>query len=139
MFFLFTFKNKEENFCGFKKKIADFQEFKFLKHIFKCLSIINLPCGHVMSHKKFGPDRYSRVDVYWMQTNKQTDNPNLYTDKFVLKNFIFDFLLRTECKKNASYSVEKKLEYPIQKLLAQGIMLHADQLVNNIIFQLLNE
>ena len=42
-----------------------------------------------MSHKKFGPDRFSRFDVYWIQTNKQTDKqtdrqtdkPNLYIDK----------------------------------------------------------
>ena len=31
-----------------------------------------------MSHKKFGPDRFSRFDVYWIQTNKQT---NKQTDK----------------------------------------------------------
>ena len=35
-----------------------------------------------MSHKKFGPDRFSRFDVYWIQTDrqtdKQTDKPNLY-------------------------------------------------------------
>ena len=32
------------------------------------------------SHKKFGPDQFSRFDVYWIQTNKQTnrhpDKPN---------------------------------------------------------------
>ena len=33
-----------------------------------------------MSHKKFGSDRFSRFDVYWIQTNKQTDKPNLYID-----------------------------------------------------------
>ena len=33
-----------------------------------------------MSHKKFGPDRFSRFDVYWIQTNRQTDKPNLYLD-----------------------------------------------------------
>ena len=33
-----------------------------------------------MSHKKFGPDRFSRFDVYWIQANKQTDKPNLYID-----------------------------------------------------------
>ena len=41
-----------------------------------------------MSHKKFGPDRFSRFDVYWIQTNKQTnrqtdkqtDKPNLYIE-----------------------------------------------------------
>jgi len=37
-----------------------------------------------MSHKKFEPDRFSRFDVYWIQTNKQTDNANLYIDKMVL-------------------------------------------------------
>ena len=25
-----------------------------------------------MSHKKFGPDRFSRFDVYWIQTDKQS-------------------------------------------------------------------
>ena len=42
-----------------------------------------------MSHKKFGPDRFSRFDIYWIQTdrqtpkqtNKQTDKPNLYIDE----------------------------------------------------------
>ena len=33
-----------------------------------------------MSDKKFGPDRFSRFDVYWIQTNRQTDKPNLYID-----------------------------------------------------------
>ena len=37
-----------------------------------------------MSHKKFGPDRFSRFDVYWIQTDRQTprqtDKPNLNID-----------------------------------------------------------
>ena len=37
-----------------------------------------------MSHKKFGPDRFSPFDVYWIQTNrhpdKQTDKPNVYIE-----------------------------------------------------------
>ena len=37
-----------------------------------------------MSHKKFGPDRFSRFYDYWIQTNRQTDTqtdkPNLYID-----------------------------------------------------------
>ena len=40
-----------------------------------------------MSHTKFGPDRFSRFDVYWIQTNRQTDKPNLYIEderKFLL-------------------------------------------------------
>ena len=44
-----------------------------------------------MSHKKFGPDRFSRFDVYWIQTDrqtdKQTDKPNLYIDLYYL--FLF--------------------------------------------------
>ena len=40
-----------------------------------------------MSDKKFGPDRFSRFDVYWIQTNKhpnkQTDKPNLYIDAVI--------------------------------------------------------
>ena len=31
-------------------------------------------CGHVMSHKKFGPDRFSRFDAYWIQTDRQKTN-----------------------------------------------------------------
>ena len=41
-----------------------------------------------MSHKKFGPDRFSRFDVYWIQkdrqTNEQTEKPNLYIDRLTL-------------------------------------------------------
>jgi len=33
-----------------------------------------------MSHKKIGPDRFSRFDVYWIQTNRQTDKAKLYID-----------------------------------------------------------
>ena len=49
-----------------------------------------------MSHKKFGPDRFIRFDVYWIQTNKQTnrqtDKPNLYIEdvcKFLIGFFGF--------------------------------------------------
>ena len=48
----------------------------FKTYFLKFLSFINLPCGHVMSDKKIGPDLFSRFDVYWIQTNKQTDKPN---------------------------------------------------------------
>ena len=34
--------------------------------------------------KKIGPDRFSRFDVYWLQTiNTKTDKPNLYIDYIV--------------------------------------------------------
>ena len=40
-----------------------------------------------MSHKKFGPDRLGRFDVYWIQTNRQTDKPNLYIEDINNKKF----------------------------------------------------
>ena len=46
-----------------------------MSKFFKIRSSINLPWGHVRSHTKFGPDWFSRFDVYWLQkkqTNKQT-------------------------------------------------------------------
>jgi len=56
--FCLHFKTKKKKFC--------------VKTHFKIfLSIINLPRGHVMSNKKFGPDRFSRFDVYCTQTNRQ--------------------------------------------------------------------
>ena len=36
-----------------------------------------------MSHKKFGPDRFSRFDVYWIQTNRQTDRQTNRQAKFI--------------------------------------------------------
>jgi len=81
MFFLFTFQNKKKVFRILKKNSRIFKNLNFfykikkkpLKHMFKIffLSFINLPCGHVMSLKKFGPDRFNRFDVYWIQTNRQ--------------------------------------------------------------------
>ena len=63
-----------------------------------------------MSHKKFGPDRFSRFDVYWIQTNKQTnrqtdrqtEKPNLYIDKERGKYSVGDiksFIKKKESKK----------------------------------------
>ena len=44
----------------------------FLTHIFVILSIQTLPLGHVRSHTKIRPDRLTRFDVYWIQSDKQT-------------------------------------------------------------------
>ena len=37
-----------------------------------------------MSHKKFGPDRFSRFDVYWIQTNKQTNRKAKFIYRLLL-------------------------------------------------------
>ena len=36
-----------------------------------------------MAHKKFGLDRFSRFDVYWTQTNKQTPKQTDRQAKFI--------------------------------------------------------
>ena len=44
------------------------------------MSIINLPWGHVRSNTKFGPDRFSRFDVYCIQTNGHPDKQSIHRD-----------------------------------------------------------
>ena len=39
---------------------------------------INLPWGHVRSNTKFGPNKFSRFDVFRLQTNKQTPKQAKY-------------------------------------------------------------
>jgi len=41
-----------------------------------------------MSQKKFGPDRFSRFDVYWTQTNRQTNRQA----KFIYRIFFIIIL-----------------------------------------------
>ena len=70
-----------------------------------------------MSHKKFGPDRFSRFDVYWIQTNKQTprqtDKPNLYMFYDVHKENMFTINLEDgrEAPSKARKKGAKRLEF----------------------------
>ena len=52
---------------------------------------INLPWGHVNYHIKFRPDRFIRSDIYWRQTNKQTDKQSMYELGYGHLNFILTF------------------------------------------------
>ena len=57
----------------------------FKTHFKNFLSFINLPCGHVMSHKNLGPIGSAVLTfIGYKQTNEhpntQTDKPNLYMD-----------------------------------------------------------
>ena len=61
---------KKKNFVEFQNLIL---KIDFCWRQLKILSFKNLPWYHMMSHKKFGPDRFSRFDVYWIQTDRQTD------------------------------------------------------------------
>ena len=64
---------KNQGFSKFKKK-------KFFK-------TFKLPWGHVMSYIKFGPYRFSRFVVYWIQkqTNRQTNKQTDRQAKFIYR------------------------------------------------------
>ena len=51
----------------------DFEKSKFLTIHKPSLGPCEVP-------QKFGPDRFSRFDVYRLQTNKQTSNIDVYLD-----------------------------------------------------------
>jgi len=82
LFQLWTFsvcihcKTKTKKFADFIKKCCVFSKLYgnriLLGSIFlKFRSFINLFWGHVRSYKKFGPDRFSRLNVYRIQTHRQ--------------------------------------------------------------------
>ena len=56
------------------RAFSTFTRIKTFKHKFLKFWSFNKPSlGSVRSHAKFGPDRFSRFDVYWVQTNKQSN------------------------------------------------------------------
>ena len=71
-----------------QKRKQNFVVFQIFKNIIlieanlRIWSSRNLPWGHARFHKKIGPDRFSRFDVYWIQTDtnheKQTDRQAKY-------------------------------------------------------------
>ena len=73
-------------FAEFIKKIRRFlKNFKFYnkktyKQFFLILTIYKPSLRSRDFHQKFGPDRFSRFDVYWVQTNIQTPKLNLSID-----------------------------------------------------------
>ena len=44
-----------------------------------------------MSHKKFGPDRFSRFDVYWIQTDRQTNRQAKFIYRLLLLLLLLSF------------------------------------------------
>ena len=76
-----------------------------------------------MSHKKFGPDRFSRFDVYWIQTNKQTDKSNLYID-VRLCILTLDVCFFVSRKRRYSVVIQKYLVRPISfaKLILEVLL-----------------
>ena len=49
-------------------------------------------------HTKFGPDRFSRFDVYWIQKDRQTEGQAKYI-------YIDSFFTRFFPEKNSNYEI----------------------------------
>ena len=66
----------------------DFQNLMKIKFClsltFEILIIKNLPWGFVKFHK-FEPDKFSHFDVYWTQTNKQTDKQSTFIEQDIIQ------------------------------------------------------
>ena len=59
----------------------DFQNWwksSFVGGKFFKFNFTNLPWGQVRSKTKFGPVLFSRFDIYWLQTNRQSDKHSVY-------------------------------------------------------------
>ena len=90
------------------KNFANFQNFQKSNFdggkLLKIWSSINLPWGHARSHKKCGPDRFSRFDVYWIQTNKQTPRQAkfIYRYRFPAETFPvwINYFIHDPCMKH---------------------------------------
>ena len=66
------------------------------RQIFKNFLIIHKPClGHTRPHKKFGPDRFSRFDDYWTQTNRHPNRQTPRQAKFIYRLALFVFNTRS--------------------------------------------
>ena len=59
-----------------------------------------------MSHKKFGPDRFSRFDVYWIQTDRHPDRQSDRQAKFIYRFKKVIFLYRLQSNKNLPKETE---------------------------------
>ena len=71
-----------------------------------------------MSHKKFGPDRFSRFDVYWIQrnkqTNKQTDRQAKFIYRYIRAKSFIDIKEFNFCHKlRLSYNLATRFPRPL--------------------------
>jgi len=75
LLYFVQYKTKTKKFADFIIFFRAFSKFfknkKLLTQIFKILIIHKPSLGSREVPQKFGPDRFSRFDVYWIQTNRQ--------------------------------------------------------------------
>jgi len=90
-------QKQTKKFRGFAKMIfMDFQNFQKSNYVRG--KFVKLPWGHVRSLKIFGPYRFCSFDVYWSQTDKQTDKQSINIDTLYnrLNHSILYILLKTQ-------------------------------------------
>ena len=76
-------------FLNFKKTKA------FEYNFFQFWSTLNIPWGNPRFNTTFGPSRFSRIDVYWIQTNTQTSK-EIYIE-YLIFILIYYFILILIC------------------------------------------
>ena len=75
---MYIVKQKQtKKFANIIEKCGGFLKFDDIQILLKAnffvvfWSFINLPWVHLKSHKKVGPDLFSRLTFFWIQTNRQ--------------------------------------------------------------------
>ena len=100
-------------FTSFLNNFLDFQKSTFVRgKRLEILSSIILPCGYVRSHKKCGPNRFSRFDVYW--TQKHTHIPQTPRKaKYVYRNGLENNLRNLTLKEGSQGSLKTTSTVPL--------------------------
>ena len=98
---------------SFLNNFLDFQKSTFVRgKRLEILSSIILPCGYVRSHKKCGPNRFSRFDVYW--TQKHTHIPQTPRKaKYVYRNGLENNLRNLTLKEGSQGSLKTTSTVPL--------------------------
>ena len=73
-----------------------------------------------MYHKKFGPDRFSRFDVYWIHTDRQTNRQTPRQAKFIYRSYENEFCFGLLIKRESGFCLENVTMIQIQDMFKKG-------------------
>ena len=110
--FYCTQQNKTKQKVCRSENIFSSKFYKYKKNFWdsflKLWASINLPWRHVRPSIKFGPNRFSRFDVYWIQTDR------LITSKVYMYRLL-GRLFRSKFFKNRSFNKPSLGSHEVQK------------------------